>query len=98
MTQIAGFIAPQRRAGELGIHSVDGFNLTVPNLTDASTFYAAFGLDLRNEQNGFGLYTDGHAHRWGGVSEGGAKKLSYISFGAFEDDFARLRGAYWKTE
>lgn len=91
MTQITGFIAPQRRAGELGVHSVDGFNLTVPILTDASTFYAAFGLDVRNEQNGFGLYTDGHAHRWGGVSEGGAKKLSYISFGAFEDDFERLR-------
>src|ERR1700683_4131223 len=91
MTQITGFIAPQRRAGELGVHSVDGFNITVPNLTCASAFYAAFGVKVCNEQNGFGLYTDGHGHRWGGVSEGAAKKLSYISFGAFEDDFERLR-------
>jgi catechol 2,3-dioxygenase len=91
MTQITDFIAPQRRAGELGVHSVDGFNLSVPNLTDASAFYAAFGLSVRNEQNGFGLYTEGHGHRWGGVSEGAAKKLSYISFGAFVDDFERLR-------
>ncbi len=91
MTQIAGFIEPQRRTDGLGIHSIDGFNLSVPNLTDASKFYEAFGLELRNEQNGFGLFTDGHSHRWGGVTEGPTKTLSHLSFGAFDDDFERLR-------
>jgi catechol 2,3-dioxygenase-like lactoylglutathione lyase family enzyme len=91
VTQISGYIPPQRRAGELGVHSVDGFNIMVPNLTEASNFYSAFGLTLQNEQKGFGLYTEGHAHRWGTVSEGAKKKLSFISFGAFEEDFGPLR-------
>ena len=29
------------------------------------------------------LYTHGHPHRWGMVSEGARKKFSYVSFGAF---------------
>ena len=91
MTQIAGFVPPTRRPGELGVHSVDTFNLTVPDLKVAETFYGSFGLDVREEGQGLGLYTFGHPHRWGHVSEGPAKKLAYLSFGAFEDDFERLR-------
>lgn len=91
MTQITGFVGPTRRPGELGVHSVDTFNLAVPDLKVAHDFYTAFGLDVREEDNGLGLYTTGHPHRWGRVSEGPAKRLSYISFGAFEDDMERLR-------
>ena len=91
MTQIAGFVGPNRRPGELGVHSVDTFNVSVPDLKVAQDFYTAFGLDVREEDNALGLYTTGHAHRWGRVSEGPAKKLSYLSFGAFEDDIERLR-------
>ena len=92
MTQITGFVGPTRRPGALGVHSVDAFNLVVPDLKAAQDFYAAFGLDVREEGNGLGLYTAGHPHRWGRVSEGPAKRLSYLSFGAFEDDIERLRG------
>ena len=91
MTQITGFVGPTRRPGELGVHSVDTFNLAVPDLKIAQGFYTAFGLDVREEGDGLGLYTAGHPHRWGRVSEGPAKKLTYISFGAFEDDIERLR-------
>ena len=43
------------------------------------------------KDRGLALYTYGHPHRWGHVGEGPAKKLSFLSFGAFEDDFERLR-------
>lgn len=91
MTQITGFVRSTRRLGELGIHSVDAFNVSVPDLKTAQDFYTAFGLDVREEGNGLGLYTANHSHRWGRISEGPAKKLSYISFGAFEDDMEGMR-------
>lgn len=91
MTVIAGYVAPSRRPGELGVHSVDGFNVTVPNLKVAQNFYAAFGLAPREEGQTLGLYTEGHSHRWGQISEGPAKKLTYVSFGAFEEDLEPLR-------
>lgn len=91
MTQITGFVQPTRRHGELGVHSVDHFSLSVPDLKVAESFYGAFGLDVREEGNGLGLYTSGKDHRWVRVSEGPAKKTSYISFGAFEDDLEPMR-------
>ncbi len=63
----------------------------MPDLKQAQTFYADFGLDVREEGNGLGLYTVGHDHRWGRVGEGPAKKLTYVSFGAYPEDFEGLR-------
>ncbi|HEX3347764.1 MAG TPA: VOC family protein [Acetobacteraceae bacterium] len=91
MTQIGGFVAPTRRPGELGVHSVDLFSFAVPDLNVAADFYRAFGLDVRGEGDRLSLYTDGHAHRWGQLVEGAAKKLSHITFGVFEDDIERFR-------
>lgn len=91
MTQITGFIKPTRRSGELGVHSLDHFNLIVPDLKDAERFYQSFGIDLSEEGNGLGIYTAGNFHRWGTVTEGARKKLNYLSFGAFEDDLPRFR-------
>jgi catechol 2,3-dioxygenase-like lactoylglutathione lyase family enzyme len=91
MTQIGGFIGPTRRPGALGVHSLDLFNVAVPDLAGAADFYRAFGLDVREEGAGLGLYTAGHPHRWGRVVEGVAKKLQFLSFGAFEDDMGRFR-------
>ena len=91
MTEIAGFIAPLRRPGELGVHSVDLFKFQVPDLKVAQNFYAAFGLDVREEGDGIGLYTDGHAHCWGRVGEGPAKQLGHLSLGCFEEDAEPLR-------
>ena len=56
MTQITSLKQPQpKRAGELDMHSVDHFNVVVPDLKQAKTFYADFGLDVREEGNGLRL-------------------------------------------
>ena len=91
MTAITSLKPQIRRPGELGVHSVDHFNFAVPDLTQAASFYGAFGLDVREEGQALGLYTHGHAHRWGRVTEGGAKRFTYMSFGVFPEDLAPLR-------
>lgn len=90
MTTITGFVEPTRRSGQLGAHSLDSFNLIVPDLKPAQAFYSAFGLDVREEGNRLGVYTYGSEHRWASVNEGARKKLNYLSFGVFEDDFQRF--------
>lgn len=91
MTQIGHYIAPSRRPGALGVHSMDTFNMAVPDLEEARRFYARFGLDVREEGGGLGLYTFDHPHRWGLLSEGPRKALGHLSFGIFEDDVQRFR-------
>ena len=91
MTQITGFVSAVERPGALGVHSADNFTLVVPDLKIAEQFYRSFGLNVREEGNGLGLYTHGHSHRRVQVSEGPAKKTNHISFGAFEGDIAPIR-------
>ena len=91
MTQIRGFIGATRRPGELGVHSLDGFNLVVPDMKLAETFYGEFGLDLEGRGNRIDVHTSGHGHRWGTIIEGPRKRLSHLSFGVFEDDFPRFK-------
>jgi catechol 2,3-dioxygenase-like lactoylglutathione lyase family enzyme len=86
MTQIQGFIEPNRRPGELGIHSLDHFHFVVPDLSVAQHFYREFGLDIRAKGNVLTINTHGHPHEWGTIGEGPRKKHSHMSFGAFEDD------------
>ena len=91
MTAITSLRPQVRRPGELGVHSVDHFNFAVPDLKQAASFYGAFGLDVREEGQALGLYTHGHTHRWGRVTEGGAKRFTYLSFGVFPEDLPPLR-------
>ena len=81
---------PTRRQGVLGVHSLDHFAMTVPSLDEAKRFYGTFGLDVRDEPQGLGVYTFGHPHRWALLREGPHKKLDYLSFGAFADDMPRF--------
>jgi catechol 2,3-dioxygenase-like lactoylglutathione lyase family enzyme len=83
--------APGRRPGGLGVHSLDHFGLSVPDVSAAGKFYGAFGLELHAEGGRLGLYTAGTAQRWGVITEGPRKQLQYIAFGAFAEDFPRLR-------
>jgi len=78
--------AVNRRAGVLAAHSLDHFAIAVPDLEEARRFYTAFGLDVRDEPGGIGLYTHQHPHRWGFVARGDRKRLLYLSFGIFADD------------
>src|ERR1700727_2488318 len=91
MTMIRSFTPQARRPGELGVHSLDHFSVSVPKMSVAEEFYSAFGLDLKPDGNHLGIATFGGPHRWGVLTEGPSKKLQYISFGAFEDDMAALR-------
>jgi catechol 2,3-dioxygenase-like lactoylglutathione lyase family enzyme len=90
MTANLGFIPPTRREGALGVHSVDHFAMVVPDLAEAQRFYREFGLDVREEDGGLGLYTMGNPHRWARIVEGKRKQLHHVSFGAFEDDMPRF--------
>lgn len=91
MTAITGKIGITKRPGELGVHSLTNFKMVVPDLTAAEKFYSAFGLDVREEGNGLGLYTAGNAHRWGTLGEGPHKRMNVISFATFEEDFEPMR-------
>lgn len=91
MTAITGKIGITKRPGELGIHSMDTFNMVVPDLTVAEKFYQSFGLDVREEGNTLGLYTLGSDHRWASIGEGEKKRLRFLSFGVYEEDFEPMK-------
>jgi catechol 2,3-dioxygenase len=91
MTAIRGVIGVNKRPGELGVHSLDMFRMAVPDLTVAQKFYTDFGLDVREEGNGLGLYTHGNPHRWISLSEGAKKKLQGFCFGLFEEDLGPMK-------
>src|SRR6266567_3610857 len=94
MTQIRSMAQPvQRRPGELGVHSLDHFNFAVPDVAQAEKFYGLFGLNTKEEDGKLALYTEGHPHRWGVVSEGPRKKFSYVSFGAPDGILIEIRVA-----
>ena len=90
MTAIQGYVKPSRRPGELGVHSLDHFHFSVPDLSVAQNFYGEFGLDLEAGANRIAMRTFGAAQVWGTIGEGPRKKLGYVSFGAFEDDLDRF--------
>lgn len=91
MTAIRGTIGLNKRPGELGVHSLDMFSMTVPDLAVAENFYRHFGLDVREEGNGLGLYTMGNPHRWLSLTEASKKALQGFSFGVFEEDFEPMK-------
>ena len=85
-----------RRNGEPAVHSLHRFVFSVPDLSAAVKFYTDFGLDVRRMGGRADLRTYGNAHRWGEIFQGhGPKRLEYISFGAYPQDYdqiiARLR-------
>jgi catechol 2,3-dioxygenase-like lactoylglutathione lyase family enzyme len=90
--------AMPRRSNALGVHSLNRFVFTVPDLAPAEAFYQSFGLDARRDGNRLDLYTHGHPHCWGSVyANGQPKRLQYLCFAAYADDFdalaQRVRGA-----
>jgi catechol 2,3-dioxygenase-like lactoylglutathione lyase family enzyme len=81
-----------RRPNALGVHSLNRFGFSVPDLAPAERFYTAFGLDVRRHGDRLDLYSHGHPHRWGSIhADGSPKRLQYLSFGAYEEDFEALR-------
>jgi catechol 2,3-dioxygenase len=72
---------------EPAAHSLHEFVFSVPDLQEAERFYGSFGLDVKREDGGLGLYTFGSFHRWGRVVEGMKKRLLWLTFGMFESEF-----------
>jgi catechol 2,3-dioxygenase len=79
-----------RRRDVLGVHSLDSFSVAVPDLSVAERFYRDFGLGVRTEGGGLGLYTQGSEHRCASIIEGPRKRLRHLSFGIFEEDLAGI--------
>ena len=90
MTAIRGYVPAADQPG-LGVHSLDRFVLTVPDLAPAQKFYSDFGLDVHSTRAGLGLKTFGDDHQWGVVVEGKRKKLHHLSFACYPDDLAYLQ-------
>lgn len=88
MTEVKSQAPEQRRPGVLGVHSLDHFAITVPDLATAAEFYSTFGLEARAEGSDLGLYARGNRHRWGQLQQGARKKFGHLSFGIFADDLA----------
>jgi catechol 2,3-dioxygenase len=98
MTAIRGYVAPTPGADALGVHSLDQFVLTVPDVTKAEEFYGNFGLDIQRDGNALALKTFGHHHRWGSVIETQkTKALNHLSFGCYADDLPKLKARIEKN-
>ena len=67
-----------RRKNALGIHSLNRFVFSVPDLDPAEQFYDAFGLDVRRDGDRLDLHTHGHAHCWGSVHGDGAAEEAAV--------------------
>ncbi len=73
-----------------GIHSLDHFDMAVPDLDEAQRFFERFGLDVRRAGQGLELRAFGDEHVWADLIQGPRKKLLAVRFGAFERDLAAL--------
>ncbi|GAA5235993.1 metapyrocatechase [Verticiella sediminum] len=86
-------IAAGCRTEGTGVHSVNRFVFSVPELSEAQAFYEAFGLEVRRAgEDRLDLYTSGHPHCWASVhATGETKRFEYLSLGVYADDLARMR-------
>jgi catechol 2,3-dioxygenase-like lactoylglutathione lyase family enzyme len=74
-----------------GIHSIDHFTLEVPSLSEANTFFSSFGLQVTHRQDHLELSAVGQTHIWARIHEGSRKRLAYLSFNCFAEEFEGLR-------
>jgi catechol 2,3-dioxygenase-like lactoylglutathione lyase family enzyme len=74
-----------------GIHSIDHFALTLPDLDQARHFIAAFGLRVEPGDDELRLRASGSEHVWARILPGTKKALAYLSLGCFETDFEALK-------
>jgi catechol 2,3-dioxygenase-like lactoylglutathione lyase family enzyme len=91
MTAIRGYVPATADQAALGVHSLDQFVLTVPDLAPAQRFYGEFGLDVAVAGNGLALRAGGNDHAWGMLIEGRRKRLHHLSFGCYPDDLTYLQ-------
>jgi len=84
-----------RRPHALGVHSLDRFVFSVPDLEAAERFYRCFGLDVRRDGDRLDLAARDSPHVWGSVfANGQPKKIQYLRFSAYDDDFEALAARF----
>jgi catechol 2,3-dioxygenase len=74
----------------VGVHSLDHFALTVPDLDEARRFFEAFGLEAKEEEGTLDLHTFGSPHMWARLQNGPSKRLYYLSFAAYAEDLSHF--------
>jgi len=79
------------QAGEAGVHSIDHFALTVPDIEAARRFFTAFGLGVQDRGGELALHALDR-HCWGRIRAGSRKELAYLVFNCYEADLDRLAG------
>jgi catechol 2,3-dioxygenase-like lactoylglutathione lyase family enzyme len=73
-----------------GVHSISHFALEVPALAVAEKFFTLFGLEVSVEPERLALRTAGDRLPWCYVHQGPAKRLAYLSFNCFAEEYAAL--------
>lgn len=73
-----------------GVHSLDRFELSVPDLDEASRFFSAFGLTMRRSGNSLEARCPPSDHVWMVLREGERKHLDLVRFTAFPEALAPL--------
>ncbi|MEM8796643.1 MAG: VOC family protein [Pseudomonadota bacterium] len=91
MTIAGGYIKPEVTKGLLGVHSLDTFVMSVPDLKEASDFYNAFGLNVLERSNCLAFQTDGIDHDWMMLTESQKKSVHHLSFGCYPEDIDPLK-------
>jgi catechol 2,3-dioxygenase-like lactoylglutathione lyase family enzyme len=81
-----GPLSEADHSGQPAVHSVDEFVFSVPDLEVARHFYTAFGLQVRDEDGGLGLYSLGRRKRWALVLPGVSKRLLWLALGIYARD------------
>jgi len=74
----------------LAVHSLDRFDISVPDLEQAARFYTAFGLDVQRKPDGLHLRPFGSDHAVFRVRQGKRMKLLSLTFGIHEEDYSRF--------
>lgn len=74
----------------LAVHSLDRFDLSLPDLDEAERFYAAFGLNVLRSHDELLLSAHASEHKIFKVTQGGRKKFLGLTFGVYEEDLPRF--------
>jgi len=74
-----------------GVHSIDHFALEVPDVDAARKFFTAFGLRVTGGADGLELRAAASDHRWGHILPGPRKRLAYLAFNCYANDFETLQ-------
>lgn len=78
-------------AARYGVHSIDHFSLEVPDVEQARHFMTNFGLALKDHSGALEASCFGHEHCWVKVFPGSSKRLAYLSFNCYADEFEALK-------